>query len=107
MSYTNGRLYTETVAGQEVGISIGDLQNCFGTVVVATVGGTVVRRLSSDLGVIVAKKAGDTFLADYIEDGVVALLASIATARKVEDHERRIAELEKDNKRLREQLKIA
>jgi hypothetical protein len=39
--------------------------------------------------------------------GVIALLASIATARKVEDHERRIAELEKENKELREQLKAA
>jgi glutamate-1-semialdehyde aminotransferase len=39
--------------------------------------------------------------------GVIGLLASIATARKVEDHERRIAELEKENKELREQLKAA
>lgn len=39
--------------------------------------------------------------------GVIALLASIATARKVEEHERRIAELERENKLLKEQLNAA
>ena len=39
--------------------------------------------------------------------GVIALLASIATARKVEDHERRIAELERENKLLKKQLNVA
>lgn len=39
--------------------------------------------------------------------GVIALLSSIATARKVEDHERRIAELERENKLLKEQLNAA
>lgn len=42
--------------------------------------------------------------------GVIALLASISTARKVVDHERRIKELEKENERLRtevEQLRIS
>ena len=39
--------------------------------------------------------------------GVIALLASIATARKVEDLERRVVNLEKENKELREQLKAA
>ena len=37
--------------------------------------------------------------------GVIALLASIATARKVKDHERRIKELEDENKKLKKQLK--
>jgi hypothetical protein len=39
--------------------------------------------------------------------GVIGLLASIATARKVEDLERRVVNLEKENKELREQLKAA
>jgi hypothetical protein len=39
--------------------------------------------------------------------GVIALLASIATARKVEDLERRVVNLEKENKELREQLKAS
>lgn len=45
-----------------------------------------------------------------MEYGVIALLASISTARKVQDHERRIAQLEKENERLRtelEQIKLA
>ena len=37
--------------------------------------------------------------------GVIALLSVIATAREVEDHERRIGILEEENKRLRKQLK--
>lgn len=39
--------------------------------------------------------------------GVAALVSSIITARKVVDHERRIAELEKENKELKLKLKIA
>jgi hypothetical protein len=39
--------------------------------------------------------------------GVIALLASIATARKVEDHERRIRELEEENEKLKQQLNAA
>ena len=39
--------------------------------------------------------------------GVIALLASIATARKVEDHERRIKELEEENEKLKQQLNAA
>ena len=39
--------------------------------------------------------------------GVIALLASIATARKVEDLERRVVKLEKENKLLKEQLNAA
>ena len=39
--------------------------------------------------------------------GVIALLASIATARKVEDLERRVVKLEKESKELRERLKEA
>ena len=39
--------------------------------------------------------------------GVIALLSSIATAKKVEDHERRIAELERENEELKRQLKAA
>lgn len=39
--------------------------------------------------------------------GVIALLASIATARKVEDHERRIRELERENEKLKKQLNAA
>ena len=38
--------------------------------------------------------------------GVIALLASIATARKVEDLERRVVNLEKENKLLKEQLNV-
>jgi hypothetical protein len=39
--------------------------------------------------------------------GVAALVSSIITARKVVDHERRIAELERENKELKMKLKIA
>ena len=39
--------------------------------------------------------------------GVAALVSSIITARKVVDHERRIAELERENKRLKEMLNVA
>ena len=39
--------------------------------------------------------------------GVIALLASIATARKVEDLERRVNLLEQENRILKEQLKVA
>ena len=39
--------------------------------------------------------------------GVIALLASIATARKVEDLERRVNLLEQENRLLKEQLKIS
>ena len=39
--------------------------------------------------------------------GVAALMASIVTARKVVDHERRIQELERENKILKERLNIA
>jgi hypothetical protein len=39
--------------------------------------------------------------------GVAALVSSIITARKVVDHERRIKELEEENKKLKMKLKIA
>ena len=39
--------------------------------------------------------------------GVAALISAIVTARKVVDHERRIAELERENKILKERLKVA
>ena len=39
--------------------------------------------------------------------GVVALVAAISTAKKVQEHERRIADLERENKELKERLKIA
>jgi hypothetical protein len=39
--------------------------------------------------------------------GVAALVASITTARKVVDHEKRIQELERENKRLKEKLNVA
>lgn len=39
--------------------------------------------------------------------GVVALVAAISTAKKVQEHERRIAELERENHRLKEMLNIA
>ena len=38
--------------------------------------------------------------------GVVALMSSIITARKVVDHEKRIAELERENKELKLKLNI-
>lgn len=41
-----------------------------------------------------------------MEYGVIALLASIANARKVVDHERRIKELEKENERLRTEVEL-
>ena len=39
--------------------------------------------------------------------GVAALVSAIVTARKVVDHERRIAELERENKMLKELLNVA
>lgn len=39
-----------------------------------------------------------------MEYGVIALLASISNARKIKDHEHRIAQLEKENERLRTEL---
>ena len=39
--------------------------------------------------------------------GVIALLSSIATARKLEDVERRVTELERENEQLKKQLKAA
>jgi hypothetical protein len=39
--------------------------------------------------------------------GVAALVSSIITARKVVDHEKRIAELERENKELKLKLNIA
>ena len=39
--------------------------------------------------------------------GVAALVSAITVARKVVDHERRIKELEDENRKLKEQLKIA
>ena len=39
--------------------------------------------------------------------GVIALLSSIATARKVREHEKRIAELEQENKELKQRLNAA
>lgn len=39
--------------------------------------------------------------------GVAGLISAIVTARKVVEHERRIAELERENKELKERLKVA
>ena len=39
--------------------------------------------------------------------GIIALLSSIATAKKVKDHERRIAELERENNELKKRLNAA
>lgn len=58
----------------------------------------------------VVSKANDEVGTLSINYGVAAIIASITTARKVVDHERRIRELEKENKRLRtevEQLRVA
>lgn len=71
MSYSNGRIYTESVNGKQIGVSIGDLMRCFGVVIKATYNGTTYRRQSSDLGVIVAKRQGDSFYAPLIVNGVV------------------------------------
>ena len=38
--------------------------------------------------------------------GVVALVAAVSTAKKVQEHERRIADLERENRELKERLKI-
>ena len=67
--YSNGRIYVDTSVTPNVGVSIGDLQQCFQTVIKATIGGETVRRLSSDLGVIIAKTTEDGH--DSISDGGV------------------------------------
>ena len=55
----------------------------------------------------VVMKANDKEGTLSMSYGVAALMASIVTARKVVDHERRIQELERENRELRKQLKIA
>lgn len=54
--------------------------------------------------VLTAKDEKKTLSMQY---GVAALVSAITIARKVVDHERRIKELEDENKKLKEQLKIA
>lgn len=72
MSYSNGRIYTEeTAGGKQIGVSIGDLMRCFGVVIRTTYDGVTDRRQSTDLGVIVAKRQGDSFYAPLVVDGVV------------------------------------
>ena len=55
----------------------------------------------------VVLKANDKEGTLSMQYGVAALVSSIITARKVVDHERRIAELERENKELKLKLKIA
>lgn len=54
--------------------------------------------------VLTAKDEKKTLSMQY---GVAALVSAITIARKVVDHERRIKELENENRKLKEQLKIA
>ena len=54
--------------------------------------------------VLTAKDEKKTLSMQY---GVAALISAITIARKVVDHERRIKELENENRKLKEQLKIA
>jgi uncharacterized membrane protein len=55
----------------------------------------------------VVLKANDKEGTLSMQYGVAALVSSIITARKVVDHERRIAELERENKELKMKLNIA
>ena len=55
----------------------------------------------------VVLKANDKEGTLSMQYGVAALVSSIITARKVVDHERRIAELERENKELKLKFKIA
>ena len=55
----------------------------------------------------VVMKANDEEGTLSMQYGVAALVSSIITARKVVDHERRIAELERENKELKLKFKIA
>ena len=61
MAYNNGQIYVDNSVTPNIGVSIGDLQQCFAVIIEATINGQTVRRLSSDLGVNCAKRANDTF----------------------------------------------
>ena len=55
----------------------------------------------------VVLRANDSQGTLSLQYGVAALVSAITIARKVVDHERRIKELEDENRKLKEQLKIA
>ena len=65
--------------------------------------GTLAQYWQKVLPMVVMDKGGELSM----QYGVAALVSSIITARKVVDHERRIAELERENKELKLKLKIA
>ena len=69
--------------------------------------GTIAQYWQKVLPQTIRTEKDDTLSLQY---GVAALVATITTARKVVDHEKRISELEKENRELREEinrLKIA
>lgn len=70
MPYNNGRLYVDTSVTPNIGVSIPDLQQCFQTVV-CPVSDQNTRRLSSDLGVIVATRLNGDVSEKYFEDNGV------------------------------------
>ena len=65
--------------------------------------GSIAQYWQKVLPEVVQSQADDTLSLDY---QVAALISSIAVARKVVDHERRIAELERENMELKLKLKI-
>jgi hypothetical protein len=62
--------------------------------------GTLAQYWQTVLPEVVSDKGGELSM----QYGVAALVSSIITARKVVDHERRIAELEKENERLKKEV---
>lgn len=67
MPYSNGRLYVDTSVTPNIGVSIPELQQCFGVVIKSLYQSTTERRLSSDLGVIIGKKKGDTIVDNGVQ----------------------------------------
>ena len=63
--------------------------------------GSIAQYWQKYLPLAVEEENGGYFSMQY---GVIALLASIATAKKVVDHEKRISDLEKENEILKEQV---
>ena len=65
--------------------------------------GTLAQYWQNVLPMVVKDKGGELSM----QYGVTALASSIIIARKVVDHEKRIQELERENKRLKEMLNVA
>ncbi len=66
--------------------------------------GSIAQYWQKYLPEVVEEEYGGFYSMQY---GVAALVATIITARKVVDHEKRIQELERENKRLKEMLNVA